>query len=148
MNVSDHNADVPKPTKPDAAQADPVAIIQRKLGPLAIDLWGTQKLRQLARELRRAEEEWEEVRGDAEFDAFFAAYPRKEDRLRAARIFRTVRRHAGAQWPALRQKIMATAPRADENASDERFIPYPSTWLKDQRWDDEDFNQPRGDQEF
>jgi len=106
--------------------------------PLALDLWGTRKLRELARELRRADE-WREVRAvDAEFEAFWAIYPRKDDKLRAAKMFRQAKRRAGAAWPTVRRQIMAKAPRADVTASEEHFVPLPSTWLQHERWTDED----------
>ena len=139
MTVNDHRADdVPHATQTDSADHDPIAIIQRVLGSLAIDLWGTRKLRQLARELRRAEE-WQEVRGvDAEFEAFFEIYPRQAAKQQARKFFRRARSRAGSNWPEVRQQIMAKALRAGAHASDDYFVPLPSTWLQGERWMDED----------
>jgi hypothetical protein len=112
-------------------------IAERVLGPLAIEVWGARKLRELARELRRAEEQQQARATDEEFEQFFAAYPRKDAKRRAAQIFHQARRRAGAAWPAVRQQIMARAPRAAETASEEHYVPLPSTWLKDERWTDD-----------
>src|SRR2546427_4720992 len=101
--------EVPLPTTPAPAdEHDTVArIVTRVLGPLATELWSTRTFRQLARDLRRAEE-WQEQRvTDDEFERFFAVYPRKADKRRAAQIWRQVRRRASVAWPVVRAQIMA-----------------------------------------
>src|SRR5690242_2730945 len=123
---SDEDENVPA-TPADSAERDPIVIVRRVLGPLAIELWGTRKLRQLARELRRADDQHEADVVDAEFEEFWAVYPRKENKLRAAKMFRQVKSDAGLEWRALRQEIMAKAPHADESASADRFVPLPWT---------------------
>lgn len=138
MKADDDTRDVPQTTGDEFGKHDPIEIVKRVLGPLALELWGARKLRQLARELRRAEE-WQQVRAtDKQFEQFFAVYPRQEDKRRAAEAFRKARRRAGVDWPTVRKKIMAKAPRADETASEDYFVPLPSSWLRDERWEDEE----------
>jgi len=143
---SDHTDDVPETTGADSAEHDPIAIIRSVLGPVAIDLWGTRKLRQLVGELLRAEDAQKARVVDAEFEQFWAVYPRKDDKLRAAKAFRQAKRDAGAEWPTIFQEIMAKAPRADEDASADHFVPLPSTWLQDERWTDEDERWEKDDE--
>jgi hypothetical protein len=138
MTPNDHSDDVPDASASDSSQHDPVAIARRVLGPIALDLFGARKLHQYARELRRAQDQQEARVLDAEFEEFWAIYPRPENKLQAAKMFRKAKRRAGAAWPAVRQQIMAKAPRADATASEDHYVPLPWKWLHDERWTDED----------
>jgi hypothetical protein len=69
-----------------------------------------------------------------DFDAFWKAYPRKVARKDAQKAWLTVQ-------PEDRPKILAAIVRArkteDWRRDGGRFIPYPATWLRGERWTDE-----------
>jgi hypothetical protein len=66
-----------------------------------------------------------------DFEEFWKAYPRHENKADAAKAFTTAIKH---KPPAL---ITAAAARykADPNLPDENFIPYPAKWLRAGGWD-------------
>lgn len=70
------------------------------------------------------------------FDAFYAAYPRKQKRVDAERAWKAL-----APDETLRQRI-ADAIEAQKRSPDwtkdaGKFIPYPASWLNGRRWEDE-----------
>jgi hypothetical protein len=66
---------------------------------------------------------------DAEFEQFYARYPRKRSRGFALRAFRTARKKASFE------EIMAGLERY-KFSPDPGFQPYPGTWLNGERWRD------------
>lgn len=75
---------------------------------------------------------------DAEFETWYAAYPRRKGRGAALLAFKRARRKASME------RLMAGARKAARLATgrDPTFIPYPATWLNQERWDDEDDAPP------
>ena len=69
---------------------------------------------------------------DAEFDTFWAAYPRKDAKANAKKA------HAKALKKASASAIMAGLARHLPKwaAGDAKFIPHAATWLNGERWDD------------
>lgn len=68
------------------------------------------------------------------FDEFYAAYPRKRARKEAMKAWATISiedRHK--ILPAIRSQKMSEDWRKDGG----KFIPYPASWLRGERWDDE-----------
>lgn len=74
--------------------------------------------------------------GPPDFDRFWAAYPRKEAKKDARKVWDKLRPD-----PALVARILDAVER--RKRSDDwlreggRFIPHPSTWLNGRRWEDE-----------
>lgn len=70
------------------------------------------------------------------FDQFWKAYPRKVAKPEAMKAFVRIKPDA-----ELMQQIMSALERAkasrDWQKDDGQFIPYPSTWLNQARWEDE-----------
>ena len=92
------------------------------------------------------EEEKEELKDEcqAAFDRFWDAYPRKVKKPEARAAFQSVSVSLDVLLQALtRQK--ATSQWQEE---DGRFVPYPASWLKNRRWEDDISQQgtviPRG----
>lgn len=72
--------------------------------------------------------------GEAAFDRFYAAYPRKVGRKDAERAFQRAARDVDPE------RLVDAAERyaADPNQPTDRSkIPHPATWLNQGRWDDE-----------
>lgn len=67
---------------------------------------------------------------DPAFEAFWLAYPRKTGKIEARRAWD---RAMGVTTP----EVIEAALRAAKWAHDPRFIPHPSTWLNQGRWDDQ-----------
>lgn len=71
------------------------------------------------------------------FARFWAAYPKKKDRLRALKLWQTL-----APQDGLLGQILAALDRqkASEAWRQNRgqYIPHPSTWLRNRRWEDEE----------
>lgn len=66
-----------------------------------------------------------------DFEEFWQAYPRHENKADAAKAFATAKKHKDAT------AIITAAGRykADPNLPDENFIPYPAKWLRAGGWD-------------
>jgi hypothetical protein len=108
-------------------------------GPVFLHLTTRPQRLKFARRVRAllAEQEHQELEKvtDPLFDAFWVVYPRQVDRVGTLRA-----------WKALRPsrdlaENIVTAIKA-QNASgqlgdDVLYIPYPSSWLRDERWEDE-----------
>ena len=72
----------------------------------------------------------------AHFEAFWAAYPNRKDKQRAQKAFRRLK----VTEPML--AMMLTALDAQKRSEDWRksggqYVPLPSTWLNNRRWEDE-----------
>lgn len=69
------------------------------------------------------------TRADDGFEQFYAAYPRKDNRLRAQRAWRRLKKA---------EKVAAMVAIATQfQGVDREFIPHPSTYLNGKRWEDE-----------
>jgi hypothetical protein len=66
------------------------------------------------------------------FDAFWLAYPRKENKVQAARVFDRL----GATDELVQTMVQAVAVQS-KKWTDPKFIPHASTWLNGRRWEDE-----------
>ena len=70
------------------------------------------------------------------FEAFWAAYPRKVGKLGAQRVWNQLKPDQ-----ALLGKMLEALDRASRSKqwreAGGQFIPYPMTWLRQGRWDDE-----------
>jgi hypothetical protein len=74
--------------------------------------------------------------GDDGFPEFWKAYPRKVGKESARKAWRKVKPSAAVQ--AIILQAIATQKRTEQwqkNAG--QYIPHPSTWLNDRRWEDE-----------
>lgn len=81
-----------------------------------------------ARQAEKAEEE-------RLFDAFWAAYPRKQGKQDALKAFHALKPDAktvGVMLQAIQQQKNSQQWRESE-----RFIPLPATWIRGKRWEDE-----------
>ena len=71
------------------------------------------------------------------FDAFWAAYPRKEGKLAAAKAFEKAVKVVGTP-DAIERLTQAAEAYAKANASkDPQYIAHPTTWLNQGRWEDQ-----------
>ena len=79
----------------------------------------------------RAPSELEQL--DADWSAWWAAYPRKRGKGQALRAYRTARKKATAEelLTAISQQSKALTARGAE------YCPYPATWLNGERWTDQ-----------
>lgn len=78
-----------------------------------------------------------------DFDVFWQAYPKKRDKQRARSCFLKAAVHTDLQTmlEALEQQKTSLQWTAEEG----RFIPYPATWLRGRRWEDEPEASPAPD---
>lgn len=73
-------------------------------------------------------------RGDARFDRFWAAYPKKTAKPAALKAWRKLRPDDGL----LDAMLAALAwQRTTKQWKDDGIIPHPATWLNGRRWEDE-----------
>jgi len=71
--------------------------------------------------------------GAAEFDEWYAAYPRKTDKGHARTAYKTARKKTS-------QDVLMAAVRrfaAESKGTEPKFLAYPATWLNGERWEDE-----------
>jgi len=79
--------------------------------------------------------------GASDFSAFWTAYPKKRDRLKAMRAWnatRTTRPALDVVLAALEQFRVS----ADWTKEDGRFIPHASSWLNGERWTETESERP------
>lgn len=71
---------------------------------------------------------------EEEFDAWYAEYPRHQDKGHARRAYRKARKKADAE------SLLSGARKARKRYQDteKQYIPLPATWLNGERWLDED----------
>lgn len=69
----------------------------------------------------------------AEFDQWYAVYPRKIDKGHARTAFKAARKKASLET------LMAAATQfaTHSKGTEPKFLAYPATWLKGERWEDE-----------
>ena len=70
---------------------------------------------------------------EADFNAFWSAYPRKDNKSEAKKAFGKVKVSVDVLIKAIEQ--YKKTPQWMKNGG--QFIPYPSTWLNQKRWEDE-----------
>jgi hypothetical protein len=70
---------------------------------------------------------------DSDFTAFWSAYPRKVAKPAALKAWRSAKHR-----PPLADLLAALdRHKGSEQWQSDRFIPYPATWINQQRWEDE-----------
>lgn len=72
------------------------------------------------------------VRVEEEFEQFWAAYPRKENRKRAFEAFKKIQEPLETLLGAIEAQKRSDQWRKENG----RFIPHPATWLNGERWKD------------
>lgn len=77
--------------------------------------------------------------GDLAFDEFWSFYPRKIGKGGAKKTWEKITRRVKPEVIVEGARRMASDPNLPET----QFIPHPSTWLNEGRWDDEPY-APRG----
>lgn len=114
-------------------------VAREAFGPSFLQLTTRPQRLKFARRVRAllAEQEQQELETvtDPLFDAFWAAYPRPVDRLDALRAWRALRPSR-----ELAERIIAAIKEQTAKGAfgdDALYIPYPSTWLRGERWTDE-----------
>lgn len=78
-----------------------------------------------------------ETTNDPLFDRFWQAYPRKVGKPKAQKAFANLRvteETLGQMLTAIRQQTKALGW---EDKSKWKYIPHPTTWLNQRRWEDE-----------
>ena len=80
------------------------------------------------------QEEAKNMSDEHRFNAFYAHYPLKKSKAPARKAFMKLNPDA-----ELYQKIMdaVTAQKGSRQWQDKQYIPHPSTWLNQERWEDE-----------
>src|SRR5690606_589115 len=73
---------------------------------------------------------------DADFDAFWDAYPRKTGKKDARRKWETAIKREGATSAQLLTAAQRFAALCRANRTETRFIPHPATWLHQGRYED------------
>lgn len=75
---------------------------------------------------------------DAEFEEWYAIYPRKVGRGQALKAYRAARKKASAEEivSGLRAQL------EDLTSREKAFIPHPATWLNGERWADREPEEP------
>lgn len=74
--------------------------------------------------------------GDALFDRFWEAYPKKRARARAKQAWKKIRPDM-ALLNTMLKKISMEKNTLSWQKENGRYIPYPSTWLNSMQWEDE-----------
>lgn len=78
----------------------------------------------------------------ADFEAFWTAYPKKVKRFDAEHAFAEV--HAQEHMPAILSAIRLQAKSEQWTSNRGRYIPLPSNWLRDGRWNDKPVETRKG----
>lgn len=71
-----------------------------------------------------------------EFDAFYAAYPRKVARVAALRSWRN-KKVSEDTFKTIMKALDAHKESAQWRKNGGQFIPHPATWINQERWNDE-----------
>lgn len=71
---------------------------------------------------------------DAEFDAFWAQYPKKESKAAARKAWNKIK---ASEVQEIMDSLGQHKASAQWQREDGRFIPYAATWLNNRRWEDE-----------
>lgn len=78
---------------------------------------------------------------DDDFDRFWRAYPLRTGKGKARDAFLKARKRTTLEAMLAALAWQVTQPKWIED--DGRFIPHPSTWLNQERWDDEPYENPK-----
>lgn len=78
---------------------------------------------------------------EAEFEKFYQAYPRHENKGRARRAYKAARRKVSQE--VLLAGVERYTARMRREGKEPRFIAAPATWLNGERWDDEPATAPK-----
>lgn len=70
------------------------------------------------------------------FDAFYALYPKHKNKAAALNAWKKLKPNAELQ-EVMAKAIMAQKQSPEWNKDGGQYIPYPSTWLNQRRWEDE-----------
>jgi len=76
-----------------------------------------------------------DVQGEHLFEKFYAVYPRKRGKGAARVSFARAARHTPPAF--ILSKAQEFKAHCIEQATEIQFIPYPSVWLNQERWDDD-----------
>lgn len=95
------------------------------------DISANQDLRQCALSQKRKTERTKEEL----FSEFWKVYPKKRDKAKAQKAFLKIK-NVGKVFPAIMQALEKQKASADWQKDGGQFIPYPSTWLNGERWED------------
>ena len=76
----------------------------------------------------------EQTKQEERFNQFWGAYPRKEDKSKAAQYFKRINPDDELLQTMLRS---IEAWKKSDQWQDKQYIPHPSTWLNGKRWEDE-----------
>ena len=71
----------------------------------------------------------------ADFEEWYAQYPRKKAKGDALKAYKAARKLVGQQ--ELVEKTAKYARYVEQSGMEPRFVPYPATWLRAAQWDDE-----------
>lgn len=71
----------------------------------------------------------------ADFEEWYAQYPRKKAKGDALKAYKAARKLVGQQ--ELVEKTVKYARYVEQSGMEPRFVPYPATWLRAAQWDDE-----------
>ena len=74
--------------------------------------------------------------GDEEFEQFWKIYPRRVAKAEARKAWKQVEK-LRPPTPDLLKAVYAARASRDWLKDDGQFIPYPSSWLRGERWDDQ-----------
>lgn len=101
----------------------------------SIDISANQDLRKCApSQKRKAEREGQSAKGEL-FSKFWKAYPKKRDKAKAQRAFLKIK-NIEKVFPFMMQALEKQKASADWQKDGGQFIPYPTTWLNGERWED------------
>ena len=101
----------------------------------SIDISANQDLRKCAPfQKRKAEREGQAAKGEL-FSKFWKAYPKKRDKAKAQRAFLKIK-NIEKVFPVMMQALEKQKASADWQKDGGQFIPYPTTWLNGERWED------------
>lgn len=101
----------------------------------SIDISANQDLRKCApSQKRKAEREGQAAKGEL-FSKFWKAYPKKRDKAKAQRAFLKIK-NIEKVFPVMMQALEKQKASADWQKDGGQFIPYPTTWLNGERWED------------
>lgn len=70
------------------------------------------------------------------FNEFYQAYPKKRDKAKARKSFFKIKNLPDV-FPQLMKGLEQQKLSADWKKDGGKYVPYPSTWLNDERWEDE-----------
>jgi len=82
-----------------------------------------------SKERTKEEQNIEEQSTDVEFETFYSSYPRKVAKPQA--------RKAWNKNKCVLSEVLPSLEQHKKNWKDPQFIPHPSTWLNQRRWEDE-----------